>query len=285
MKVFKTIISSLVCATLICCSGSTVFADEAKTQSKEEVNTQIENSYVRKFSNVNEESKAAYENVKNNAISMSTSTQYVKMDLENNEVVDIETNSLYKAANSTLGSSSSGNRYSWIKLTVESYNMGGSKYLCAGFYEWLQLPFFKGNDVIALGHDSTMSFDTSSAFGFNQCEYFDYSNQVHTITENFRFKDDQKNTAASTNGVAYKFNLPNLSERTAQLARRPTYTGAIYCNGTLNSRSGNIQVSYGHSEVAITTSLGVCLKWKSTGGINFNVIGTQDIATHGDEVN
>jgi len=269
---------------VLCCSGLTAFADEVKTQSKEELNTQIENSYVKKFSNSNEQAKAAYENVKNNAISMETSTEYVQMCLD--EVVDEETNSLDEAANSIYGlSSNSGNRYSWIKLTIESYHMGDSNYLFAGFYDWSQLPYFTGSDVLALGHDSSISFNTSSAFGFNQCEYVDYFNRPQTIVKNFNFADNQTNTDSSTSGVAYKFHLAKLSENTAQLAKTPKYTGAIYCNGRLNASNGNLQISYGHSELAITTSLNTMIKWHSTGGITFSVVGTKDVATHGDWVN
>lgn len=53
---------------------------------------------------------------------------------------------------------------SWIRITLSVYSDGASTFRVYGYYTWLTSPMVFGNDIIALSHDSHMTFDYSSAW-------------------------------------------------------------------------------------------------------------------------
>lgn len=257
-------------------------------QNKQVVLDQLEHSNLKNFLNT-QEGRDLYENIKNNAVGLSSSDSYVKLDnngLEAPETCPEGDYVKYLEDQSKLPQlrslpSNSGNRYSWIKLSLEAYDFGNNDYMFSGFFEWLTKPYFTKNDVIALGHDSSIGFDTNSAFGYYQCEYYTSANldPIYSF-KHFDFSADQTNTTASTNGVAYKFKL-----QTTPDMYPARHIGAIHCNGHINSANGgNLQISYGHSEISVDFNIGAVIGWKSNGSISFNISGSQDVATHGDSL-
>ncbi|WP_286909466.1 hypothetical protein [Clostridium sp. UBA1652] len=249
----------------------------------------LETSNVKAFATT-PEALAIYEKVRSNALNVTISEAFVKYDNNDGTIVTYDESNLtnipeeFTSKNISIlsnASSDSGNRYSWIKLTVEAYDFGNNSYMFCGFFKWLTKPFFSGNDVITLGHDASISFDTDSAFGYYQCEYMT-SPTSGTITSNrsFNFSLDKKNTTASTTGVGAKFPLQKTPD-----AYPAVHSGALYCNGWINNNEGgNIQVSYGHSQLSFDFSLEGAVTWLPSGGIKFNVTGYQDVATHGTAV-
>lgn len=255
------------------------------TKNKQELLHYLDKSEVKNFSNTPEGLKA-YEKIKKNAIRVASNSSYIiKIDTQNKEKPKKYTEAQFKQhilKNSSFAalSSNSGNRYSWIKLTVEAYDFGNRNFMFCGFYKWLTQPYFTGSDVLTLGHDSSITFDTNSAFGYTQLLY-NIAGQERSINNHFNFAESKKNTTSTNTGVGYKFRL-----MMPPTQRHGDYSGAIYCNGRLNNgNSGNIEVSYGHSEISIGgLNLNSDLSWKPSGAISFDIKGTQDVATHGDGV-
>lgn len=280
--------------------------NEETSEKRKEVLNHLEESYVKRLATT-PEAKEVYENIKRNSVGVTTSDRYIKFDEEQIEAPKICTeqeyilesksnrnlkpnlgseSSISLKANSARGNlkSNSGNRYSWIKLTVEAYDFGQNNYMFCGFYEWLHKPWYTGSDVLTLGHDSSISFNTNTAHCFNQCEYWASPDNIYapSIIESttYNMKDDKENSIADTAGVGFKFPLTRVGDFCPAF-----YIGGIYCNGWLNNPyGGNLQVSYGHTQISAKFSLSGSITWLPSGGINFDVFGTQDLATHGDAV-
>ena len=259
--------------------------ESTATTDRSEVLDYLEDSSIKQFANT-PEGKAAYENVKNNAVKVSKSDTYVRFDTLNqdNEPISFDekqyNEQLVNQKMRRSMSSNSGNRYSWIKLTVEAYGFNDGSYMFCGFFNWLTKPFFTGNDVIALGHDSSIVFNTDSTFGYYQCEYMtSASGKTDLSFYHFDFAQDKTNTTATTTGVGAKFKLQHTQD-----SYPAVHSGAIYCNGWLNASKGNLQVSYGHSQLSINTSISASITWLPSGAIKFDVRGDQDMATHGNYV-
>lgn len=289
MKKIVSLFTSVVVTLNMGLFSVTTSANEINDiQNKQIVLDQLEHSKLKNFLNT-QEGRDLYENIKNNAVGFSSSDSYVKLDSKGLEVPEACSENDYveyledqsKLPQLYTVPSDSGNRYSWIKLSLEAYDFGNNEYMFSGFFEWLTKPYFTRNDVIALGHDSSIGFDTDSAFGFYQCEYYTSANldPVYSF-KRFDFSADQTNTNASTNGVAYKFKL-----QTTPDMYPARHTGAIHCSGQINAANGgNLQISYGHSEISIDFNIESAISWKSSGAISFNVSGSQDVATHGDNL-
>lgn len=257
--------------------------ETTNSQNRQAVLNYLDNSYVKKFA-TNPKGAEAYEKIKRNAVNVTTSDSYIKIDTTGVEKTKSYTQNEYNKQVSRRDnmSSDSGNRYSWIKLTVEAYDFGNNDFMFCGFYDWITVPFFTGTDVLTLGHDASISFNTDTAFGFTQTTY-EIMGEQHVESTNFNFAESKKDTTTDAAGVGFKFKL--FPTGGADNGTRK-YTGAIYCNGWINnSFGGNLQVSYGHSEITLgSIDLETNISWESNGAIKFNVTGTQDIATHGNAV-
>lgn len=262
---------------------SSVANAKTSNEGKERVQAQLEVSEINKYSNV-KQVQDKIQKIKNDAIDVTSSDVYVRFSENENETPKTFTESQYneevKKEARTIPSDS-GNRYSWIKLSLEAYNFGNNDYMFCGFWEWQTKPFFVNRDIVTLGHDSNALFDTESAFAVSVADYWlpgaPESTQSAKVIEN---NDDKKNTMSDVNGVGFKFNLQQTGDTT------PTkYSGSVYCNGRItNSAGANIQISYGHSQFAVDFSIGDVVKFLSNGSISFDIVGTQDLATHGDAV-
>lgn len=292
-KTINFLLSFLVTLSL-CIFPTTASASELdKTSKQQELLNYLENSKAKEFATT-PESLEAYNNIKKNAIGVNFSDSFVKIDNVDGSIVktytnldeekvmlEIESSKSNKITPYSNVSSNSEDRYSWIKLTVEAYDFGGNDYLFAGFYKWLTKPFFMKDDVLTLGHDASISFDTDSAFGYTQCEYYIPGNQNPiTSSLSFNFSESKKDTTACTSGVGKKFPLTNVPDMYPAV-----YQGAIYCNGWINNGyGGNLQVSYGHSQYSMDFSIENAITWLPNGAIKFNITGYQDVATHGTAV-
>lgn len=171
--------------------------------------------------------------------------------------------------------------FGWIKLRLECYSQGGKDFMAAGFYNWLKLPGFSMKDVLAIGHDSSSTFDVQSAFAVFISPYSDINgSHQDTVVKHWGTASGSEKTS-STTGVAFKFNLISSTTYDPNDIEYPF--GMMYVNGTVNGGEGsNLQVSYGHAQLSFDYNITDAVEFLANGGIKFKIKGFTDTVTVGD---
>ena len=140
---------------------------------------------------------------------------------------------------------------SWMKLTLETYTTIGSEYYTFLLhYDWLTPPNLRFRDVIALGHDSNFSFDTTSLRSFHT--HYGYGNKSSSFAYTYATAY-LENLYAKDYFVGEMFKLD-----TTELYGNDKYKGYISVKGRFtnsSTTSGTLSFLYGH------TTLGVTLGW------------------------
>lgn len=80
-------------------------------------------------------------------------------------------------------------------------------------------------------------------------------------------------------GVGFKFKLQTVADSTPAY-----YQGLIDVKGSVLGSSGNLQLSYGHSQFKSDYDINDAINFLSSGKIEFKIWGSKDIATFGDRV-
>lgn len=165
---------------------------------------------------------------------------------------------------------------SWIELEFKSVTLSSGKYRLYVYYDWKTKPFFTLNDVLALGHDSNMSFNTSSFYS----KHYQYIYSNRTQNDSYTY-DDTDNVYSTTSGVSVKFDLPSSPDTS------PTdYNGYLRVDAEFtnpNITSGNLHCLYGHSQLSISFDLRDAISFATSGVPSFSITGAQDEFTFGDQ--
>ncbi|WP_265468974.1 hypothetical protein [Clostridium botulinum] len=283
--------SAMIFALTLFCIPTSV---SAKTTSSKN-NVDLTKSILNEFPDTPEINQLKNE-IKNNAKSMQQSTYYCKIaeTPSGTEIVQAYNNEAdYKTARKQEEDSQKSSRkkrslpitqnFSWIQLKLECWGMGGRNFSACGSYKWLTVPAFTFNDVFTIGHDSNCTFDNQSSWGTFITPYMDNLGRSRQDTQILK-PYNGGNFSASASGVGYKFKLkPGYDFGSKDPGNNQHQFGLMYVNGTVtNGSSTNLQVSYGHSQIALNFSASGAIQFKSNGSLNFTIAGTKDVVTTGD---
>lgn len=284
---------SLFCKLLIALSITTCFMGGRVNASVNTINDEYEfnlkDSRLSLYSNL-PEVQNKIEDLEENATSGTVSEAYVKIgkDFNGREFQEVFTEEEYIQQESLkMRNLPIEQEFGWIKLRLEAYQKSGTKDITvAGFYEWLTLPVFSGNDTFAIGHDATVTFNNQSCFGTFISPGYD-SVREENIIENVQRvdKSDGDRFLSDVSGVAYKFKLGDsqgINDPTDKFPSPLYDNGMMYVEGTILNESGNLQLSYGHSQLALDYNISDAVQFISTGSIDFKIKGFQDLVKIGD---
>lgn len=135
---------------------------------------------------------------------------------------------------------------SWIKLTLEAYKQSNDYYTFTLHYDWIDPPNLRFSDVIALGHDSNFSFDTTSMKSYHK--HYGYNNQSSSFSYTYS-KNYPDNLYAKDYYLAAKFKLDS-----NPLYGLDRYSGYIQAKGRFtnsSTSSGTLSFLYGHSQLSL----------------------------------
>ncbi len=285
MRLFSTFLAALSITTFV--MGST--SNAATTNSLNDTKFNLESSKLNQYDSF-PEVKNIIDNLSENATSGNVVEAYLKVgrDADGNQFEKPYTESEYLREQIMPRNVPIEQNFGWIKLRLEAYQTSGTNnILVAGFYEWLRQPYFSGQDTFALGHDASITFNNQSCFGTFISPYYDsvINKNAQKIQRVDRSNGDRFLSSAS--GVAYKFRLGDshgINDPNDEFPSLMYDNGMMYVEGTVLNGSGNLQISYGHSEIALDYTITDAVEFLTTGAIKFNVKGTQDLKTIGDRV-
>ncbi|MBB6623769.1 hypothetical protein [Clostridium gasigenes] len=286
MKLFSMFLAAITITTFV--MGST--ASAATNTSPDTVKVNLENSKLNEYSSI-PEVKALIDDISKNAVSSNIVETYFKIgkDSKGNQTEKAYTESEYlKEKNKIMPRNLPITQdFGWIKLTLEAYKDKGGNFMAGGFYDWLKQPNFSGSDVLAIGHDATITFDTQSCFGAFMSPSFDSVREKNIQTTQTIDRSNKSKFLSGTSGVAYKFRLGDshgINIPGEKFPNKMYDNGMMYVRGTVLNGSGNLQVSYGHSQLALDYNIADACKFLSTGAVEFKVKGSQDLKTIGDRI-
>lgn len=171
---------------------------------------------------------------------------------------EISTFSLKPGKNPTV-------KNSWIKLTLEAYKQSNGYYTFTLHYDWINPPNLKFTDVIALGHDSNFSFDTTSMKSYHK--HYGYNNASSSFSYTYS-KNYPTNLYAKDYYVGAKFKLD-----TNPLYGMDKYSGYIQAKGRFtnsSTSSGTLSFLYGHLEFGLDYSLSSSITKKGECSLSFS---------------
>lgn len=151
------------------------------------------------------------------------------------------------------------------------------RYNFVGYYFWLRAPYSTTRDGFALGHDSTIAFDTPTSNAVMLTPYHDvYGEHLDRQTYNA----NSSNCKTDVSGVAYKFLCIGSRTYNQPLEYLNYPRGYITVEGVVtNPYAANIQVSYGSSTVNSDYTIADAVKFLTTGAAEFKLgIGTTNVS-------
>lgn len=169
---------------------------------------------------------------------------------------------------------------SWIKLTLEAYKQSNEYYTFTLHYDWVDTPNLRFTDVIALGHDSNFSFDTTSMKSYHK--HSGYNNKSSSFSYTYS-KNYPTNLYAKDYYVGAKFNLDS-----NPLYGLDKYSGYIQAKGRFtnsSTSSGTLSFLYGHLQAGLSFSLSTSITKKGECSLSFspNLSISYDQFQHQDE--
>lgn len=153
----------------------------------------------------------------------------------------------------------------WMKFTLEVVKKTNSQYTFTLHYDWLTPPNLKFTDVIALGHDSNLTFDTQSIKSYHKHYGYNSNSSSFSYNYNNNFPD---NINAKDYFVGIKFKLD-----TSTLYGMDKYCGYIKVDGRFsntNTVSGTLSFLYGHTQIGINLGWGLSTAIKKQGECTLN---------------
>lgn len=169
---------------------------------------------------------------------------------------------------------------SWMRLTMDVYKTSNGQYEFYLFYDWKTKPFFTMDDMIAIGHDSNLSFDTSTARSFHEQVIINPSTGNSSESNVSLDSSNSSKCKSSINGVGFKFNLPSSPDTWPAY-----YQGYMTVKGQFtnpNITSGSMEICYSHQQLSFSYNIQDALDFLTSGSVKIKLTGSHDEFKYGD---
>lgn len=297
MNKFKLTSALIICATILFNSvmvSATPVKDDnykmelTKSNFKTNISEGIAKSQLNNFKN-DPKSVETLKELEKNAVSYSSREAYMRIteDESGNIKVDPKkyTEEEYKLSERqnkhkrVKRSFPAKTENSWLKLKMDAFKSRNGEYDFFVFYEWKKRPLIYFDDILALGHDSNIYFNNSTARShhestsvglFETQEYFvkDYSSS------------QRSNCKTSVNGVAFKFRNSKVPDVNPAINQGYlTVKGGFTNSATV---SGNMEISYAHAQLGLNYGIQDAIEFLSSGSIKLKAKITSDVLSYAD---
>lgn len=254
--------------------------------SSTEKNISLSESMLNDFRS--KESKEALEYLKENSLETKLSESYIKFTKDANGELHMDSRQYSKNEYETLNKikprtfpQDSTVENSWMRLIIEINKLSTGRYRFYLFYDWKTRPFFTANDMIAIGYDSNLTFDRTTASSVHEQIIINPSTYEETYSVDMYDYNSSDNYKGETHGIAFKFNLPSSPDLW------PTYYhGFLTAEGGFSNTqhiSANMTISYSHQQLGFNYDLDDVIEFLSTGDINVKIALFDDVFQVSDE--
>lgn len=168
---------------------------------------------------------------------------------------------------------------SWIRINLDGYEKSNGEYEFYLFYDWKKRPLCYFSDVLALGHDSNIYFNNSTARSHHESISIDLFEQEKAYVKDYK-SSQSSHCKTSVNGIAFKFKIDKVSDVNKSMHRGYMTVKGRFTNST--TKAGNMEISYAHTQLAFDYNIQDAIEFLTSGNIKLKVKGYQDVISYSD---